>query len=57
MKSCVKQKFMKIPFLGEDDSGPIDEALASGDEEAAKNLNNVRIKFDYNVIVTQSTFL
>lgn len=28
---------------GEDDSGPIDGALASGDEEAAKNVNNVNI--------------
>jgi hypothetical protein len=26
----------------EDDSGPIDETVGSGDEEASKNVNNVR---------------
>lgn len=31
----------------EDDSGPIDEAVGSGDEEASKNVNNVRIFFSH----------
>lgn len=34
-------QYDKIYFLslGEEDSGPVDEALASGDEETPKNVN------------------
>lgn len=41
------KKILKIIYIsGEDESGPIDGALASGDdEEAPKNLNPVRYNF------------
>lgn len=45
----VKNLFFLIE--GEEDSGPIDGALASGDDETAKNLINVSLpKYEYFVI-------
>lgn len=37
--------FLYFHKSAEDDSGPIDETVGSGDEEASKNVNNVRTFF------------